>query len=207
MDGHVGGLRVQDQILALFDRITPAVSEFRTHMDDPAAVESVANAIEKLSAHLQGADSRFVIICIGSDRSIGDSLGPLTGTLLTSLHPTPHAAVLGTLDSPVHAGNLNEVLQQVKRDYGGAKVMALDACLGRSGSVGSLAVGLGSLKPGSGVNKELPAVGDMYLTGVVNVGGFMEYFVLQNTRLSLVYRMALIASRAIQLGFSRPLRR
>ncbi|MGB4008573.1 MAG: DUF1256 domain-containing protein, partial [Bacillota bacterium] len=29
-----------------------------------------------------------------------------------------------------------------------------------------------------------------HITGIVNVGGFMEYLVLQNTRLSLVIRMA-----------------
>ena len=46
------------------------------------------------------------------------------------------------------------------------------------------------MKPGAGVNKDLPPVGDIHLTGIVNVGGFMEYFVLQNTRLSIVFHMA-----------------
>ena len=41
-------------------------------------------------------------------------------------------------------------------------------------------------KPGAGVNKDLPPVGDLYITGVVNVGGFMDYLVLQNTRLYLI---------------------
>ena len=48
----------------------------------------------------------------------------------------------------------------------------------------------GPLKPGTGVNKDLPPIGDAHITGIVNVGGFMEYLVLQNTRLSLVIRMA-----------------
>ncbi|MDQ0659408.1 putative sporulation protein YyaC [Paenibacillus sp. W2I17] len=55
----------------------------------------------------------------------------------------------------------------------------------------------GPLKPGAGVNKELPPVGDIHLTGIVNVGGFMEYFVLQNTRLSLVMRMSEIISSSL----------
>ena len=49
---------------------------------------------------------------------------------------------------------------------------------------------MGPVKPGAGVNKELPAVGDIHITGIVNVSGFMEYFVLQNTRLHLVMKMA-----------------
>jgi len=52
------------------------------------------------------------------------------------------------------------------------------------------------LLPGTGVNKTLPPVGDLQVLGVVNVGGFMEYFVLQNTRLSAVMRMVEVVSVA-----------
>ncbi|MNT94758.1 hypothetical protein D3C72_2365110 [compost metagenome] len=45
------------------------------------------------------------------------------------------------------------------------------------------------MKPGAGVGKDLPPVGDYNIVGIVNVSGFMEYFVLQNTRLSLVYQL------------------
>ena len=57
----------------------------------------------------------------------------------------------------------------------------------------------GPLRPGLGVRKKLPPVGDLYIAGVVNVGGFMEYMVLQNTRLGLVMKMAqVIASGIVQ---------
>jgi hypothetical protein len=36
----------------------------------------------------------------------------------------------------------------------------------------------------------LPEIGDLHITGVVNVSGFMEHSVLQNTRLSVVVNMA-----------------
>ena len=45
-------------------------------------------------------------------------------------------------------------------------------------------------KPGAAMNKKLPAVGDLHIHGIVNLNGFMEFFVLQNTRLSLVMKMA-----------------
>ena len=54
----------------------------------------------------------------------------------------------------------------------------------------SVQVGEGPVKPGAGVNKDLPSVGDAHITGIVNVSGFMEFMVLQNTRLSLVLKMA-----------------
>ncbi len=69
-------------------------------------------------------------------------------------------------------------------------MIAVDASLGKSASVGTITADTGSLKPGAALNKKLPEIGDIHLTGVVNIGGFMEYSILQNTRLSLVVAMA-----------------
>jgi len=83
---------------------------------------------------------------------------------------------------------------------GSPLILAVDASLGEPRQVGSVAIGLGPLQPGAGVNKSLPCVGHAFLTGTVNVGGFMEYMVLQSTRLCLVFQMASIIARAILLS-------
>lgn len=134
-------------------------------------------------------ETPFVIVCVGTDRSTGDSLGPLVGTALARFR-SPLFHLYGTLDEPVHAVNLEETLEQIYKNHENPFVIAIDACLGHSGSVGSIQVIDGPLRPGAGVNKQLSPVGDIHLTGIVNVGGFMEYFVLQNTRLSLVMRLS-----------------
>jgi len=77
-------------------------------------------------------------------------------------------------------------------------VVAIDACLGHMNHVGWITVGTGSIKPGSGVNKDLEPVGDIHITGVVNFGGFMDFLILQNTRLSIVMKMADIISLSIK---------
>ena len=46
--------------------------------------------------------TEILFLCIGTDRSTGDSLGPLVGHSL-SRFTLPHARVYGTLDRPVHA--------------------------------------------------------------------------------------------------------
>jgi putative sporulation protein YyaC len=69
-------------------------------------------------------------------------------------------------------------------------------------SVGCIQLGPGPVRPGAGVNKDLPPVGDIHITGIVNVGGFMEYFVLQNTRLSLVMKMSEIIAQSLKRAIS-----
>ena len=55
---------------------------------------------------------KVVIICIGTDRSTGDSLGPLIGTFLEEVG-LQRFHLYGTLDEPVHAINLEEKLKQI----------------------------------------------------------------------------------------------
>jgi len=146
----------------------------------------------------------IVFVCIGTDRSTGDSLGPLVGTLLEE-KSIPEFHVYGTLDDPIHAVNLEEKLKSIQEMHDNPYIIGIDACLGRMKNVGMIQIGHGPVKPGAGVNKELPSVGDLHITGIVNVSGFMEFFVLQNTRLNLVMKMAkTIASGIYQASLLYP---
>lgn len=144
-----------------------------------------------LTEYWEGAGQPIVILCIGTDRSTGDSLGPLVGYQLErSLKHFPGISLWGTLENPVHAKNLSEKLQEIYAAHPNPFIIAIDACLGRMDRIGYIKVGYGPLKPGAGVNKDLPSVGNIHVTGIVNMSGYMEYLVLQNTRLSLVMKMA-----------------
>lgn len=135
--------------------------------------------------------NKFVFFCVGTDRSTGDSLGPIVGTFLEEAG----YKVIGTLENPAHAENLSERINEIPPE---SVVIGIDACLGMLSSIGKIRVDSGPVKPGAGVGKTLPPVGDYHIIGVVNTGGFMEYFVLQNTRLSLVMDMAKKIVSAIQ---------
>ena len=178
----------------------PSSGPTRAHVDSPNFSAWLAHEIAaSLSDPLGVRSQPLTVVCIGTDRSTGDALGPLVGSRLTEWRSVrDRIRVVGTLDEPVHAGNLRGAIQALglARPAAG-HVLAVDACLGRVGSIGYITVGEGPLKPGAGVNKELPQVGDAYITGVVNVGGFMEYLVLQNTRLSLVIKMADAIARGV----------
>lgn len=164
------------------------------HFEDDTAGYKISDALlDLLNYHKH---QPIVIICIGTDRSTGDSLGPLVGSFLQEAG-MKYFHVYGTLENPVHAMNLNEILQYVKKTYKKPFIIGIDACLGRLASIGEIKVGTGPLKPGAGVNKKLPEVGDVFITGIVNIAGHMEFVVLQNTRLNLVMKLAKKIAAAI----------
>lgn len=186
-------------LLGFFSLLTET-QKIKAHVDDNAAKVKLETRLSDL--FISARKRPAVILCIGTDRSTGDSLGPLIGTQLIR-HKLPQLNVYGTLDDPVHATNLEENIRCIQQTFRNPFIIAVDACLGRIDSVGCITLADGPLKPGAGVHKQLPEVGEVHMTGIVNVGGFMEYMVLQNTRLNLVWRMSENICSLITESYSR----
>ncbi|MER2077664.1 spore protease YyaC [Psychrobacillus psychrotolerans] len=144
----------------------------------------------------------LVFCCIGTDRSTGDALGPMTGSFLSQLKSFPFE-IVGTLDNPLHALNIEEITDTLISSSIAPYIIAIDACLGNVNNIGQIIVQRGPLFPGKAVKKDLPPIGDVSIKAIVNIGGFMEYNVLQSTRLSLTYDMGKIISRSLLLAWHR----
>lgn len=172
---------------------------------DSDVVEKIALAVSALIAEYGRTqdDNSRVILCVGSDRSTGDALGPLVGTYLSRLQ-LPRTLVRGTLAKPVHALNLASCINEFKSGSRSPLVVAVDASLGKPENVGLIEIGRGPLYPGAGVNKKLPPVGNIYLSGIVNLGGFMEQMVLQSTRLFHVMEIATAIGRGLHKALVFP---
>ena len=138
----------------------------------------------------------IIFICIGTDRSTGDSLGPLVGYKLKHLSKN-NIYIYGTLEYPIHAKNMVEILTKVKSTFINPYIVAIDSCLGSLTNIGKVFIQKKPLCPGLALNKELPCVGEMSITGIVNVSGSFEFLVLQNTRLNTVMNLADAISKGI----------
>lgn len=141
-------------------------------------------ACEKILPHQE-----IIILCIGSDRSTGDSLGPLIGHKLKK-YISSDIYVFGDLNQPVHAANLSYCIKTIYKTFDNPFIIAIDASLGKDEHIGFMTLGTGPLKPGLGVKKRLPEVGDIHITGIVNSSRNMEFSTLQTTRLSIIFQIA-----------------
>lgn len=131
----------------------------------------------------------IIIMCIGSDRSTGDSLGPMVGYKLQKYN-FENIFIYGSLNHPIHAANLEDSINLVYRSHKSPYIIAIDASLGKREHVGFITLGTGPLKPGLGVKKKLPEIGNIHITGIVNSSGMMDNVLLQTTRLSTIMTIA-----------------
>jgi putative sporulation protein YyaC len=114
--------------------------------------------------------------------------------------------VYGTLKEPVHACNLAETLSRIEKKHPSALILAVDASLGNKKHLGYAAIANGALIPGAAVSKNLPPVGDIHITGVVNTSGCQEYLMLQTTRLANVLALSDNIAQGILLAMPAILR-
>lgn len=169
------GVRI---ILENSKRILASVNSFTYNYRDKQSFVSTLKELTYMK--------KVLFTCIGTDRATGDCLGPLVGTSLKRLG----YAVLGSMDEPLHAQNLIQELQKVSTIYNPDLVLAIDACLGRLEEIGTITLANFPLRPGAGVHKDLPPVGDISIMGFVNIGGFLEIQTLQCTRLHTVMKLS-----------------
>ncbi|WP_300379729.1 spore protease YyaC [Clostridium sp.] len=139
----------------------------------------------------------MIFLCIGTDRCTGDCLGPLVGYYLKACIPKGNFYVYGTLESPVHSKNIETVIDKIYSNFNDPYIIAIDASLGMGTNVGKVFIEKKPLKPGLALNKTLPAIGDISITGMVNIGGSFEFLVLQNTRLYVVMNLVETIYRGI----------
>ena len=136
-----------------------------------------------------------IIVCIGTDKCIGDCLGPLVGTLLKeNSFPIP---IYGTLANPIHALNLEKSIYEIKRIYPCSTIIGIDACLGDTNSIGEIHVRDFPIHPGKGVGKMLPDVGDVSIIGIIDSSDNSEFFTSRSIRLNLIFEMAKVISNGL----------
>lgn len=194
---YINKRRKADAILKQLIHSPKKVLYFNAKEDFSA--KQFGEAFRKLLEENLESNQTLVFLCIGSDRATGDCLGPILGDRLSKLSLNRYQ-VYGTLENPVHAKNLSDTIEYIYKKYSNPFIVAVDSSLGQASHVGYVTLGKGTLKPGAGVDKELPAVGDLFITGIVNFSGMFDQMLLQTTRLHLVMSLANNIYYGIQKG-------
>ena len=138
-----------------------------------------------------------IIVCVGSDLAIGDSLGPIVGSMLRYKTQGLNTFIYGTLSTPVTAKEIKYLRSHLKSTHKKRTVIVVDAAIGAQGDIGTIKISNNPLYPGAGANKKLGSIGDLSIMGIVAEKSIANYALLNTTRLNLVYSMAEIIANAL----------
>jgi len=128
-----------------------------------------------------------IILCLGSEKVIADTLGPLVGHFLQTNYKI-NTFVYGSLNRTVNNDNFKIYYEHILKTHKNQPILIVDASLGTLENLGTIQI------KNSGVifanNKYAKEVGDVSITGVVLPQGLQCKCLLKQTKLSLIYNMA-----------------
>ena len=191
---HIFNKLAKDGMIMATDKLlTQQFKEKNTKTSHPGTSLTAISALNNTESKRKPP----VVVCVGSDLAIGDSLGPITGSMLQYKTQGLGAFIYGTLAAPVTAKEIAYMRTFLKETHADAPILAVDAAVGEKGDIGVMRVLSAPLLPGAGANKKLGAIGDISLIGIVAEKSLNNYGLLNTTRLNLVYKMAEIISDAL----------
>lgn len=159
-------------------------TSFSFNMFNNYASEGIYQALYKCNP----LERTPILICVGSDMILGDSLGPLVGTMLKRKKISSY--IYGTLNYPITAKEVEYAKTYIKQMHPSSIAIAIDAAVGNNDDVGLIRVVNRGLKPGMGVDKNLGVIGDISIIGIVAGKSQSNYSLFNLTRLNLVFKMA-----------------
>jgi len=168
--------------------------EYSFNVYNSLAPSGLTIALKKLFRDLSAPP---VVVCVGSDLSVGDSLGPIVGTKLKEKLCGSNVFVYGTLAKPITAHEVKYTADFVASTHPNSKIIAIDAAVGVSGDIGLIKLSNKPLRPGSGANKRLNKFGDVSILGIVAEKSLFNYSLFSATRLNFVYKMAEVVAEAV----------
>lgn len=171
------------------------MNRVKTDYKRPLAYYKIASFIKDY------IDKDTIIVCIGTDRCIGDSLGPIVGSMLK--HKGFPLPVYGTIEEPIHALNIDKRLDEINKLHPGKNIIGIDACLGDKKSIGEIQARDYSVHPGKGVGKSLPDIGQASIIGIIDSKDNKEIFNSNQIRLSFVIGMATVITQSLLEAYSQ----
>ena len=114
----------------------------------------------------------ILFVCIGNGKIIGDSLGPLIGTVLEKnkrlIQNNVKIDVIGTFENPILYYNVEEFIKNIdSQDY--SEIVIIDSALGSKENIGKVLITPAEILIGVGVNRGRMVKGDIILKGVVGI--------------------------------------
>ena len=160
------------------------MNQFEFNSNDNLSCSGISNSLKLLY------NTPYpVIVCVGSDLAVGDSLGPIIGSEL-KYTLKGKSYVYGSLESPITAKEIKTIYNIINKLHPKSKILVIDAAVGEESDIGKIKIKDVGLKPGEGINKDLQKIGDVSIIGIVSDKESSKTAIYNNTRFSLIKKIS-----------------
>lgn len=113
--------------------------------------------IKKLENNIKKLNNKFsniIILCIGTDKIVGDSVGPIIGSNLKKLE-NEYIKIYGTIINNLDFSNAKSVVEKIYINYKKPFIITIDAALSKEKREGEIYVSNGYIKIGNALEKSI----------------------------------------------------
>ena len=144
--------------------------------------------------------SNLVFICIGTNKIVGDSLGPITGEMLKRNLERRNIKIFGDLSNNVNTHNITQKIAYIKRCYDNPYIISIDSALSETIVPETVYILKTGMIPGSALKKNLSRIGNASIKGIVGKDEknlIKNYYNLAKADYRLVLRLSKNISKII----------
>lgn len=170
--------------------------EYKIYKSDCASTKKLCFALKEMNFKYAP-----IILCIGSDLTISDSLGPIVGSKLKE-KDLP-CFIYGSLDMPITAKEIESLKRFVASAHPYSPILVIDAAVTENSEKGYVKFISDGIKPGLGINKDLPKIGDCSIIAIVCEKKTFLKNISTATRLGEINYLADIISQGVAEYFSQ----
>ena len=138
--------------------------------------------------------SDIVILCVGTDKLIGDLVGPIAGQKLKRLFKDfEKITVYGDIKKTVNTTNLNAIISEIIANYDQPFIITIDSALGPREKIETVWVSTGNMNPGSALKKQESCRSNVNFKAVVGENlqnNILNFNVLNSIERNVVQRLA-----------------
>ena len=114
------------------------------------------------------AFSDIIILCVGSNKVVGDCIGPIVGQKLNKLLQNNESIhVYGDMEKTLNLKNAEPIIKKALYEYANPFIITVDSALGRQEMVKKIVVSSGEIKIGNSLGRSINYDSHINIKGVV----------------------------------------
>ncbi len=121
---------------------------------------------KKISKFYFNDYSNLVFLCIGTNRLVGDSIGPIVGNSLKNME-NEYMQIYGTIENNINFLNAKETIEEIYYNFEKPFLVTVDAALSQTKNKGDIVLSEGYMKIGKALQKSICFYSDVNIKCVV----------------------------------------